>query len=38
MAIDVLLDRLHPGWKAQALEPGVTLEGLLGESLSQRAQ
>ena len=38
MAIGVLLDRLHPGWKARALEPGVTLEGLLGESLSQRAQ
>ena len=38
MAIGVLLDRLQPGWKARALEPGVTLEGVLGESLSQRAE
>ena len=38
MAIGVLLDRLQPGWKARVLEPGVTLEGLLGESLSQRAE
>lgn len=38
MAIGVLLDRLHPGWKARALEPGITLEGLLGDSLGQRAE
>lgn len=38
MAIGVLLDRLQPGWKARALEPGVTLEGLLGESLGQRTE
>ncbi len=31
----VLLDRLLPGWKAQAFEPGVMLEDLLRQALGQ---
>ena len=29
----VLLDRLSPGWKARALQPGVYLEDLLAEAV-----
>jgi hypothetical protein len=33
MAIATLLDRLSPGWKGEAMEPGVFLEDLLAEAL-----
>jgi len=33
MAIAMLLDRFEPGWKERAFEPGITLEGLLADSV-----
>jgi hypothetical protein len=35
MAQAVLLDRLYPGWKDKAFQPGVMLEDLLREAVAQ---
>ena len=38
MAIAMLLDRVQPDWKDRAFDPGITLDGLLAESVAGAAE